>query len=322
MSTELEDRLAESMRAYAADVSTAGVASLAGRARARHRRRQIAVGGALTACAAGGTAAVLVVALASAQPTASTLRAQTAAYVTSQTEHALAGRAHTDFVYVRTTVGGPGVPYYWGTSPRTRVAGAGNWSYGRQDRTEVYAADGKAIADVGTQTKPKATTITTVLYRSATWSRWTEPSTTFVQLSPAHCRPFSLLAVPFLYSTSQPPNWAGLIRHALTCGQLIEAGRQVIDGQHVIRLEQKAASVPGAAWRSVYWVSSSTYLPVRIRMEPTSGRYWWEQQDFSWSQPTAANLAQLRVRIPAGFRRVRGSASPVAILILAAANAW
>jgi hypothetical protein len=310
------------MRAYAAEVSTARVAKLADRARARHRRRQIAVGGALTACAAGGTAAVLVVALAIAGPTASMLPAQTAAYVTSQTEHALADRAHADFVYVRTTVGGPGVPYYSGTSPRTRVAEVGNWSYGRQDRTEVYAADGKAIADVGTQAKPKATTITMVLYRPATWSRWTRPSTVVARLSVAHSHPLSLLAVPFVFSTSQPPNWAELIRHALTRGQLVEAGRQVIDGQHVIRLEQKAASVPGADWRSVYWVSSSTYLPVRIRMEPTSGRYWWEQQDFSWSRPTAANLAQLRVRIPAGFRRVRASASLIVSLILAAATAW
>jgi hypothetical protein len=42
---------------------------------------------------------------------------------------------------------------------------------------------------------------------------------------------------------------------------------------------------------------------VRIRMDATSNPRWWDQEDFTWAQPTKANLALLRVPIPAGFRR-------------------
>jgi len=304
MSTDLEDRLAESMRAYAASIGTVGVSRLAGRARARHRRRQLAIGGSLTACAAAGTAGVLVAALAAAPSARGVLTARTAAYVTTRTEHALAGRAHTDFVYVRTTVGGPGVPEApW--APRTRVTATENWSYGRQSRMEAYAAHGSPVVDIGIHGTSKTTTVTTVLYRSATWWRATYDTLGVQRLKvlAPRCGPFLMLGMPFLDEAGPSPDWAGLIRHALACAQLVEAGRQVIDGQHVIRLDQTASSEIGG-WQTVYWVSASTYLPVRIRMDATSSPRWWDQEDFLWVRPTKANLAMLRVPIPAGFRRV------------------
>jgi hypothetical protein len=305
MSTELEDRLTESMHSYAASVSTAGVTRLAARAAARHRHRQLAIGGTATAFAAAGTAGVLLVTLAAARPAPpGVLGAQTAAYVTTRTEQALAGRAQADFVFVRTTVGGPGVPAApW--APRTRVTTTENWSYGRQNRMEVYAAHGKPVADTGLQATSKTTTVTTVLYRSATWWRSTYRTLAVQRLKvlEPRCGPFLMLGMPFLDETGPAPDWAGLIRHALACGQMVEAGNQVIDGQHVIRLDQTASSEIGG-WRSVYWVSSSTYLPVRIRMDATSRPRWWDQEDFTWAQPTRANLALLRVPIPPGFRRV------------------
>jgi len=304
MSTDFEDRLAESMHACAASVSTAGVTRLAGRARARHRRRQLAIGGTVTACAAAGTAAVLVVTLATAQPAPGMLDARTAAYVTTQTEHALAGRAHADFVFVRTTVGGPGVPQApW--APRTRVTVTENWSYRRQNRMEAYAAHGAPVVDIGIHGTSKTTTVTTVLYQSATWWRATYDTVGVQRLKvlPPRCGPFLMLGLPFLDEAGPSPDWADVIRHALACGQLVEAGRQIVDGQHVIRLDQTASSELGG-WRSVYWVSSSTYLPVRILTEATSSPRWWDQEDFRWVQPTKANLALLRVPIPAGFRRV------------------
>jgi hypothetical protein len=315
MSTDLEDRLAESMQEYAARVSTVGVARLAGRARIRHRRRRLAIGGAATACAAVGTASVLVVTLPAAQPAPSFLGAQAAAYVTTQTEHALAGPAHADFVYVRTTVGGSYVPESpW--APRTRLTTTENWSYGRQNRMEAYAAHGAPVADIGIQGASKSTTVTTVLYRSAAWWRSTYRTVAVQRLKvlAPKCGPFLMLGLPFLDETGPSTDWAGLIQHALACGQMVEAGRQVIDGQHVIRLDQTASSEL-AGWRSVYWVSASTYLPVRIRMEGTANPRWWDQEDFRWVQPTAARLALLRVPIPAGFRQVRPPAGgPAAVL--------
>jgi hypothetical protein len=301
MSTELEDRLTESMHAYTASVSTAAVTRLAGRARAAHRRRQLAIGGTVTACAAIGTVAVLLVTLATAQPAPGVLGVQTAAYVTTRTEDALAARAHTDFVYVRTIAGGPGVPE---ATPGIRVARIENWSYGRENRMEAYAAHGKPVADIGIHSTSKTTTDTAVLYPSATWwlATYRTVSVQRLKVLGPRCGPFLMIGMPFLDESGPSQDWAGLIQHALSCAQLVEAGHQVIDGQHVIRLDQTASSELGG-WHSVYWVSSSTYLPVRIRMDATSGSRWWDQEDFTWAQPTKVNLALLRVPIPAGFRR-------------------
>jgi hypothetical protein len=313
MSNELEDHLAESLQACAAGVRTADVTGLAARARAGHRRRRLAIRGTATACAAAGTTAVLVATLA-APSAPGALNAQTAAYVTRMTEHALAATANDDFVFVRTTVGGPGAPVSY-DAPGTPVASAENWSYGRQRRIEIYGAHGRPIADVAMQAGPNATAMTTVVYRSATWWRSDLNVSHLKEASATRCSPFALLYVP-LGVTGPSASWPELFRRALACGQVVDAGRQVIDGQHVIRLEQKA---PSAAFRSVYWVNSSTYLPVRIRTYNAEtyavhGKPWWQQEDFRWMRPTAANLAQLEVAIPAGFTRV--SAPPYAGLVI------
>jgi len=46
-------------------------------------------------------------------------------------------------------------------------------------------------------------------------------------------------------------------------------------------------------------VDARTYLPVRLVLSPK------ERADFGWLKPTAANLATLRVTVPAGLREVR-----------------
>jgi hypothetical protein len=307
MNNELEDRLAESLHASAAGVRTADVANLAVRARAGHRRRLLAIRGTLTVCAAAGTTAVLVVTLA-APSAPGVLNPQTAAYVTSMTERALGATANDDFVFVRTTVGGPGAPVSY-DAPGTRVAGAENWSYGRHRRMEIYAAHGRPIADVAAQAGPKTTTMTTVVYGSATWWR-SHIDVAYLKVMPTtRCSPFGLLGMP-LGVTGLNPSWPELFRRALACGQVVETGRQVIDGQRVIRLEQKARA---AAWQSVYWVNSSTYLPVRIQTYTTEV---YAVQDFRWMRPTAANLAQLGIAIPAGFSRVNAPRYAGLIVIL------
>ncbi len=294
MSNELEDRLAESLHACAARVRTADVTGLAGRARAGHRRRRLAIRGTLTACAAAGTTAVLVVMLAA--PSAPGVpNALTAAYVTRLTEHALAGHAHGDVAYVRITTS-PAEVYAFG--PRTPVAATAAWSYGLRSREELYDAHGAAVADAWRQPGANGVTVMTVVqYWSATWWRITVRPLVGTRLPSSKCTgPLFGVGSP----DAAAPDWAKMIRQALSCGRLIETGHQVVDGQHVIRLEQKA---PRGTGQSVYWVSSSSYLPVRIRTESASPRSW-VQEDFRWLPPTAANLAPLRVHIPAGFRQV------------------
>ena len=47
----------------------------------------------------------------------------------------------------------------------------------------------------------------------------------------------------------------------------------------------------------------TTYLPIRIVIGGL-------RQDYRWLEPTAANQAKLKVRIPPGFRRVKNTARP------------
>jgi uncharacterized membrane protein len=72
------------------------------------------------------------------------------------------------------------------------------------------------------------------------------------------------------------------------------AGRQLIDGIDAIK-------ITGNNGLDTLWVSPSTYLPVRVML---SLRKVQVQTDFSWLAPTPANLAQLNVAVPAGFRQV------------------
>jgi hypothetical protein len=303
MSIDLEDCLVESMRDYAASIVASDVIGLARRVRMRHRRRQLAIRGSLATGAAASVAAVLTITLAPAQPTPRALAEQPAADVTALAQRALAGHALDDVVYVRTTLRGPGIPgspYVPGIS----VTGADSWSYGGLSRMAADATDGQLLATVGVQTRLKAVTATMVLYRSRTWWDLTSQLDSVrlkVPGAPA-CATYGILGGPSLGPAAPPSNWPQTIMHELGCGQMIETGRQVVDGQAVIRLEQVVPAV--ITFRTIYWVSASTYLPVRISMSSTSGKPWSEQEDFSWLRPTAANLAQLRVQVPVGFRQV------------------
>jgi hypothetical protein len=318
MTHELEDHVVESLQACAAGVRTADVTELAARARASHRRRRFARRGIMTASAAAGAAAALVATLAA---TSGGLGAQPAAYVTRMTERALGATAGDDFVFVRTTVYGPGAPVTY-DAPKTRVASTDDWSYGSQRRMEVYAAHGRAIADVALQVGPHATTMTTVVYQSATWWRAAFHVFHLSDGSTPGCSPFALLVMP-LRVTGLNASWPGLLRRALACGEVVDTGRGVIDGQHVIRLVQKSSST---ALHNIYWVDSSTYLPVRIvtfdaELYAVHAKPWWQQEDFRWMRPTAANLAQLSLAIPAGFARVSAPRDAGLILILPVAAA-
>jgi hypothetical protein len=89
-------------------------------------------------------------------------------------------------------------------------------------------------------------------------------------------------------------DWAAAIRQGIACSAYKVAGRQDINGTRTIKLVHYVA-------RSLYqtlWVSAATYLPVRF--EETS-RF---TIDYRWLRPTAGNLAQLTMPVPAGFTKV------------------
>ena len=54
------------------------------------------------------------------------------------------------------------------------------------------------------------------------------------------------------------------------------------------------------------WVNPTTFLPVRLVLSSAG-----EHADYAWLKPTEANLANVRVRVPAGLREVRLPAGAV-----------
>ncbi len=66
--------------------------------------------------------------------------------------------------------------------------------------------------------------------------------------------------------------------------------------------------------RWAWYVNPRTYLPVRMEGSSTTFGGRWPRStsssvtDVTWLPPTAANLAQTLVTIPAGFRQVSSSA--------------
>ena len=90
--------------------------------------------------------------------------------------------------------------------------------------------------------------------------------------------------------------WPAFIRSQLACGAYTVAGRQVIDGMDTIK-------ITGASGRFTFWVDPATYLPVQANLGQ-------RQTDFRWLPATPANLAQLKVTVPAGFRHVPAPTRP------------
>jgi hypothetical protein len=97
-------------------------------------------------------------------------------------------------------------------------------------------------------------------------------------------------------------SWAAQVRHLLGCRLYTVAGRQILDGIDAIELVPTAADRLAGVAGATIWVNPSTYLPGRILIV-TSGPRTWLQYDFRWLPPRRADLAELRIRIPAGFRQ-------------------
>jgi hypothetical protein len=99
---------------------------------------------------------------------------------------------------------------------------------------------------------------------------------------------------------------AAALHKLVSCGDYIVAGRQRVGGVPTIKLV--SAEDGKAAGFETIWVDASTYLPVRILMSLPQFQL---QTDVQWLPATPANLAHLRLTIPAGFRRLTGPPVPV-----------
>jgi hypothetical protein len=295
MTDQTEELLRAGMERFTAETNVpAGLAVKAARHRQRTRRTRAAaaIGAAVTAAAAAAVTAAIVAAPGPAP------RLQTSAYVVSRVQGALTQASSQDYIqyrretttaliYLSSDVSGPSV---------------GSWTYRGQARNVVYSSDGQVTHDIGRVTKEGRDTTTQVNYQEKTWSRAIRAADTFTTVTPtpeSSCDEATALAGGGL-GDGDP---AGQIRTALSCGQYVVAGTRRVDG--VRALELKPAEK--GTITTVFWVDPATYLPVRdvtTTSPPTTARVTTITDDFRWLRPTPANLADLDVRIPAGFTQV------------------
>jgi hypothetical protein len=233
---------------------------------------------------------------AAAETPAGTIPARTAAFVARQVSGALGAadaltRATTQFI----------VP---GGNARTDSY----WAYGNRYR-EVETIGGKLSHDLeDTAVNGKVTEIS-VDYTARTWTR--SEFSGGVENHPDLCTgPKWLGGVP---GDGSAADLQSMIESGLRCGDLQVTGHQSVDGTDalVLTVHFKNASP------QTIWVDTRTYLPVQMVTHP-DGTYLpaadgagpgdvpvtEERTQFRWLAPTTANLAQLAVPVPPGFREV------------------
>jgi hypothetical protein len=290
MNIDVEDLLRQGMLRYTADLrAPAGMARMA----QRRRRRRLAQRSvtALTACAAA-TVAVVVVALPGAHHNAPrTTPTIDTAYVTKRVASALSTAGPAEIAQMTVTTSRPG-----GTTT------AKEWSYGDQWRSVVYSSAGQPVYDEG----GTSSTYTLVNYSARTWARQrgvagqTGPASQQTGCMRAAAA-LSLLLRPRLSAGSPAASVVKLLRTAISCGTLTEAGQQRVDGIGATKL----TSSSGSLISETIWVSPATYLPVRVVIRSAPGSPVSQQTaDITWLKPIAQNRAGLTVPIPAGFRQV------------------
>jgi len=263
------------------------------------RPRLLSIAGvAVAAAAVGGLLAVLFpttsVTVTRAPSAASAQHLQETAYVVSRVGQALSEPAQRNAVpYARTVLhsdviltpmpSGVRLQVRAGASPGWGASSMVSWSYRGADKISAFTATGQRVLDVGTTPAPGGGGVTVaVVYRGATWWR----AATGPPPVPARCGGPNVII--------GHGGWPTFIRHQLGCGGYMTAGRQRVDGVNAIK-------ITGGEGLAVLWVDPATYLPVRVLLAIGDQR---PQTDFRWLSTTPANLAQLRVPVPVGFRQV------------------
>jgi hypothetical protein len=286
--------VADDLRARAGMLEPATAAARAGEPASSRRRLAIRSAGAVAAVLAAGAVAVVAVGVPGAARNETDGPAVSTAYLLKRVDSALSAAGPGVIAQVMVTTRGPR-----GTTT------AEEWSYGDQWRSVTNSPSRQPAYDEGFSS---GSGYTVVSYPARTWARHRESGRP-AALGPLGCGPViavfplfpSGLPVIDFSAGSLPAAVARDLRAAISCGALAAAGRQRIDGMETIELTSR----PGSPIPETIWVSPGTYLPVRVVVRPAVGGPGpWQTADITWLRPTAQNLANLTVPVPAGFRRV------------------
>lgn len=267
---------------------------MSGQAARKHRRwlftRAGAAGGTVLGVAGLAVAAGFTIAgvLSPATRGAAAPHVQTAAYVLSHVNHALA--SGPKLTHIESSQQFPGQPRQTSSA----------WLYGKSAQTHVsvFGTPGRGIVTKTVNQVSGHThelSVTWVNYQTRTW--WTGAR--------------QLIAGPGPGGSCQSPALASAAVSAATlhqlvnCGVYVVAGRQVVDGAPTIKLVLVKTPHVTPKPSETIWVDASTYLPVRIQISvPGQLRM---QANLRWLPATPANLAHLKLTIPTGFKRVHTS---------------
>jgi hypothetical protein len=324
MNSDVEDLLREGMERFTMDLRAP--AGMMRRAEwRRHRRIVLRSGSGLAAAAALAAAAVVLVTV--VVPDSASGSGVLAAYVLKRVDSALTTAEPGDIAQMTVVTTGSGGPGFGGSGGASRVTTTTEeWSHDHQWRSVTYSASGQPEYDEGFSA---ASVYTLVSYPAREWAsehglgsplgllfgpprvglRFVPPSRPVSVPVPGGCHPV-LVVVPSLFqpglpgigfSASSPPmTLARALRTAVSCGTLVETGRQRVNGVEAIKLTSRAGI-------ETVWVSPGTYLPVRVVLRSVPGAGGPASRltaNITWLKPTARNLAELTVPIPAGFSHV------------------
>lgn len=89
------------------------------------------------------------------------------------------------------------------------------------------------------------------------------------------------------------------LRESITKGKFPDVRKTELNGRTVLELTAHY-KIRGTEAADTWWVDPATYLPVRMLSTQAGITY---QVDYGFLPPTPANIAQLKVTIPAGFIR-------------------
>jgi hypothetical protein len=269
----------------------------------KHRRtaRALAAAGAVAALAAAALTAADVT---GAFGSGSSQQIQTAAYIT-RVKHALATQAREGLVSYSRSVFPPGTVIEpvgvngWETiepaagtpSPRSPFTAdvMVMWQYQDSAVDVASTATGQPVFAEQSTATARRETESEVSYRDATWWRATQALNLGAQVPAPPCSQ---------QGDPDPGSWPAYIRQELSCGRYHQDGRQRVDGIDAVKLT-------GDRGRLVIWIDAATYLPVRETDSMGPPGVGPVQIDFRWFPVTAASLAHLKVRVPAGFRQVQ-----------------
>jgi hypothetical protein len=272
--------------------SATPVEQIVRRSRVIRARRRIPGAVAVAAVAAAAGTAIAFIPSGPAKPAPVATKAT--AYVVSHVTRALdAMPGNTVFFMQMTTV------------PASSGNNSDHWDAGQQSRMESFTLTGQPISDSGISLSGPVTRLTqTVIivdYQNKTWRRisryygnGSEPAIRW------NCTSATTSSID-----GNPQEMAAQLHTLLSCGELKVVGNGTVNGVPTVKLSGDFQGGPAAT----YWVNTRTFLPFRFTA-PRGGGAPVLEWNMQWLPATAANLAKLKVPIPAGFTQVPPGNAP------------